>query len=331
MVKMVPLQIGGELLGSYSEALTVYLSSRQPANLLEARELGQAALSSGVGVCELCGIHQEVVARVLPGLQGMNRPAREERPPHLSETPEDLFAALDVAGTFLVESVAPFDADHRDVSRSNSALRHYNQKLEDELYRLTRVVYDDALQLLAAARVAMAGVVGELKPSLRKRSAEVESLLDQVHDHLAACSTGLLPRVLIDLGLGSAIESLCRRFSRMAAFDLLLEDASERLAGETGIAICRTILEALSNIQQHAKATRVTVRLYRESHLIHCSICDNGVGFDASAVLQRARERGSGLAIMAEILRSVGARLAVESMPAAGTTLRISVAEDATC
>lgn len=329
---MVPLQTGDELFGSYSEALTVYLSRKQPPDLLEARALGQEALNRGVGVSELCGMHQEVVARVLPGLHDPNRTPDEDTPPALLGGHEDVLAALDAASAFLAESMTPFDADHHDVRRSNSALRHYNQKLENELYRLTRAVYDEALQLLAAARMAMADLVGELKPSQSDRSTEIEGLLDQVHDHLAACCTGLLPRVLVDLGLKSAIESLCRGLSKTASFNLMLESAIDPLPGETGIAIYRTVLEALSNIQQHAKATRVTLRLYRERHLVHCCISDNGVGFDPSPVLQRAHERGSGLAIAAELLRSAGARLTVESVPAAGTTLRISIGGmDATC
>ena len=297
-----------EISSPYSEALRAYLTGHESA-LRRAREIGKAALDSGACASEMCAVHHESVGQMLGSLKG-----------------QEAIDAVSAAGAFLVESMAPFDANQHDLRRSNIALRYQNNKLESELRRLSHAVYDEALQCLAAARLGLAGSADESQPA-RGPSNEVASLLDRAEEHLTTCSAGLRPRVLEDLGLGPAIQTLSMRFSQATQLDVRAEAAIGPLRPEVGIALYRAVLEALTNVQQHARANRVRIRLCEECSVLQCSIRDDGVGFDVSRILCGTDDRGSGLLSISESLRSVGGTLVVESVPGGGTEVKISVCQ----
>jgi hypothetical protein len=51
--------------------------------------------------------------------------------------------------------MSTFEFNQREFRQSNTALRYQNRKLEDQVSRVTRVVFEEALQLLAAADLAL--------------------------------------------------------------------------------------------------------------------------------------------------------------------------------
>jgi two-component system NarL family sensor kinase len=76
----------------------------------------------------------------------------------------------------------------------------------------------------------------------------------------------------------------------------------------------RVAQEALTNIDKHAGASRVDLRLIQRRSGVRLSIADDGRGFDAAA-LQLDPRRGIGLRNMQERLASVGGHCAVQSRP----------------
>jgi signal transduction histidine kinase len=234
--------------------------------------------------------------------------------------------AVAAAGTFFALAMEPFETREHELRRSNIALRYQNKKLESDVHRFTQVVYDDALQLLAAARLAIAASAGESKAAGCGPLNEVEGLLEQAEKQLATCSAdNLRLRVLEDLGLGAAIQSLACRFSDSARLEITTEGTIGPVPAEIGMSLYRSVLEALTNVAQHARANRVTVRLYEESSVIHCSIRDDGIGFDVPAVLPGTELHGSGLGSMAERLRCVGGTLYIHSAAGRGTEVRMCI------
>ena len=300
-------QHGGDLLAPYSEALFAYLTDGQDSDLRRARELGHAALGRGVGVSEICSVHQESVQRILGDLMPCPGAAA------------DGVAALTAAGTFLSESISPFEENRRELRRSNTALRYLNSRLENELQRFTHSVYAEPMQLLAAARLAMAG-----SSFSDPETGTVPGLLDQIDEQLAACTGDLMPRVLEDLGLECAIASLSRRFTETVKLDVRVDSAIGTVPHTVGVVLYRAVLEALTNVQRHAHANCVGIRLCAERSVIRCSIRDDGVGFDARSCCW-CEERPSGLALIAESIRSLGGTLTIDSTPGAGTEIRISI------
>ncbi|MCJ7622082.1 MAG: ATP-binding protein [Anaerolineaceae bacterium] len=76
--------------------------------------------------------------------------------------------------------------------------------------------------------------------------------------------------------------------------------------------------EALENIDRHASAARVSVRLKREKGILMLSVSDDGAGFDST---RRPSERQFGLTGMRERAELVGAKLTISSEPGGGTRI----------
>jgi len=94
----------------------------------------------------------------------------------------------------------------------------------------------------------------------------------------------------------------------------------------TKIFLFRIIQEALSNVQKHAKADRVTIRLDIDLELLRVTITDNGVGFDMETVLRDPEKWDHfGIKGILERARLVGGEGRVESKKGQGTTIVVEV------
>jgi signal transduction histidine kinase len=298
-----------KLVGPYSKALQDYLRQPRKMELRRAGELGRDAMESGLGLAEMSAIHHESVRLCLSGQ---------------SLTAQETTHALTAAGKFLAGSMAPFEANRREFRRSNTVLRYQNGKLEDQVNRVSRVVFDEAMQLLAAAGLALDRANCSLPATTRGNLYDVQSLLDQIGEQLAACTVDLQPRVLEDLGLGAAIQSLSRRFQAVAQIDISA-DAAGLLEPKAGLVLYRAVQEALTNAGRHARARNVEIRLYSDGGGVQCSVRDDGIGFDSSRLFSGTAERGSGLLSIWESLRLIGGTLAVHSRLGGGTEVAITI------
>ncbi len=70
----------------------------------------------------------------------------------------------------------------------------------------------------------------------------------------------------------------------------------------------RIAQEALTNIQRHAAASDVHLRLSGDQKMVKLTVGDNGAGFDIGRVAQNPK-RGIGLRNMHERLEAIGGKL----------------------
>ncbi len=93
------------------------------------------------------------------------------------------------------------------------------------------------------------------------------------------------------------------------------------------MSLYRAAQEGLTNIQKHAQASRVTVRVTLDEGAARLYVGDDGRGFDA-AILERLpsnRNEGFGLQGVRERLELVGGSMKVESHPHQGAQLFITI------
>lgn len=94
----------------------------------------------------------------------------------------------------------------------------------------------------------------------------------------------------------------------------------------TKIFLFRIIQEALSNVQKHARADRVSIKLDIELELLRVTITDNGIGFDLEAVLRDPEKWDHfGIKGILERARLVGGEGRVQSKPRKGTKIIVEV------
>ena len=132
-----------------------------------------------------------------------------------------------------------------------------------------------------------------------------------------------------DLGLVPALQALVEGIARRSGLSVKLESSlDDRAPPRVETALYRVVQEALANVMRHARATNVTILLYRDGDgALRCMFRDDGVGFDIGAVLSRKDRGGLGLVGIRERLNAIGGTLQLHSQPGWGTELRIEIQE----
>jgi signal transduction histidine kinase len=164
---------------------------------------------------------------------------------------------------------------------------------------------------LPADKLAVAqGEVAELRGATEKVAFSVREVARRLHS-----------TTLQHLGLGKALESLCRTFSQQHQIDVNLQaEDPGNLGDDISLCLFRVAQEALNNAVKHGHAKQITMVLAREAGSIRLQIKDTGIGFDPAA-----RREGLGLVSMQERLRLVGGKLAIRSLPSQGTVIEAVV------
>ncbi len=208
---------------------------------------------------------------------------------------------------------------------AEEAIRDLSRRLiqaqEDERARLARELHDDLTQRLArlaidAGRAEQEGGGSRAEATMRLVREGLVRLSEDVH----ALSYRLHPSLLEDLGLADALQVECDRFGSLSgiAVDLALRDVPQPVSRGAALCLFRVAQEALRNVDRHARARAVEVRLQGLDGGLQLAVQDDGVGFDPAAVRER---RSLGHASMRERVHLAGGELDIESAPGQGTTI----------
>lgn len=125
-----------------------------------------------------------------------------------------------------------------------------------------------------------------------------------------------------DVGLGMALTSATKDYSDRTGqvVELISDRESESLSDRRAELVFNITLEALRNMEHHAKASHVKIELrVTDGRFLEFSIRDNGMGFDPS----RSFPGHYGLVGMHEQAEQIGATLTIKSTPGKGTSLEL--------
>ncbi|MFN3936665.1 MAG: cache domain-containing protein [Gemmobacter sp.] len=223
-----------------------------------------------------------------------------------------LAALLAVFGSGLVITV-------RERRLADAKLKALTQRVfdtqEEERGRVARELHDSISQILVGARYAL---------ELARRRQQIgddragESLdqgigrLNGAIQEVRRISRDLRPGLLDDLGLGPALQALAEDFGRRTgiAVDFVTNPFRNRLDADAKIALYRIAQEALTNVERHAGASRVTVLIRGTPRGAVLRIEDNGRGMPPGP---DAAKGGLGLRNMAERIEQLDGTLRILS------------------
>jgi signal transduction histidine kinase len=161
---------------------------------------------------------------------------------------------------------------------------------------------------------------------VRDRLDKVRAPLRQCASELRRLSHELRPPVLDDLGLIPALEFLADGVSGRIGVPIAVTGSlAGRPSGPVEVAVYRVIQEALSNVAKHAHASNVVIAIRQSESTLHCSVRDNGTGFDISGVAARRADRGLGLLAIGERINALGGTHQIVTAPGEGTELLLAV------
>jgi two-component system NarL family sensor kinase len=203
------------------------------------------------------------------------------------------------------------EADHK----LRLLARQVVKSQEDERAHLSRELHDGTSQTLVSIKLLLEAAQAQVDRA--ERSAPLAKALARLNDALHEVrniSHRLRPAELDVLGLPAALEQMGREFSEHSemAFDMRVGGAASPLPDAVSTVLFRVTQEALTNIEKHADAGEVQLRLVFGATGVRLRISDDGIGFDAQAVALDPR-RGIGLRNMRERVDSIGGQFSVRS------------------
>ena len=248
----------------------------------------------------------------------------------------------DAAGTVTGASTIARDTTERH--RAEEATRTSQQQLralsahlqtvrEEERTRIARAVHDELGQVLTGLKMELAlleeswgrSTPRDLRAPYEGAFRRMESLVDRSIQTVRIIATELRPMMLDQLGLVAAIEWQADEFLKASGIpcDLSLPGDEMALDRDTSTALFRVLQESLTNVVRHAKASKVSVRLWNDDQTTVLQIQDNGIGIAAHSTIAAATSFG--LLSMKERAFMLGGSLDVTSSPGAGTTITARV------
>jgi signal transduction histidine kinase len=199
-------------------------------------------------------------------------------------------------------------------------LKTVSTAVDNERKRFANQLHDDALQKLTAAELQLQRVAESPRPN-EQALGQARSLLDQTEDALRRLLFEVRPPALEEpAGLQESIRDRLMMLRSLTGVQPELElDLPDELPYEFKSTIFRQLAEALTNIEKHAGATRVQVRLKTSDSGVHGMVVDNGRGF---VVAERNNIPGHmGLLAVKERALMAGGWYKIESQPGLGTSI----------
>lgn len=302
-----------EFEAAYAAALRDYAMGGGETVLGRAYELGRRAIAERKSLLELVSIHHQILRELF-----------QNSPDRTSQT--DL---VNTSCDFFSECVSPYEMAQRGFQDGVKALRQLNETLEEEIKRIAYSVHDEAGQLLVAVHLALANLAQDIPQAQRGQITQIEDMLTEVEKQLRRYSHELRPTILDDLGWIPAIRFLAEGVSKRANLPIHIETKlTNRLPGPAETTLYRVVQEALTNAVKHAQAKNIWIRAWLKDHVLHCSIRDDGAGFDPQAVQASGGRKGLGLVAMRERLSAIGGTLWIESSQRRGTEILIKLPKE---
>ena len=202
------------------------------------------------------------------------------------------------------------------------------QGQEAERMRLARELHDDTIQrLILLNQKAGLSAYDHEESEAAADLQTMQEMIGETIDHLRLFIHELRPTYLNELGLVTALGSLVKETRERSELLVEFETSGNvcRLDEATELSLYRIVQSALSNVVQHAEATTVEVRLDFRPNSINLTIEDDGQGFTYVDEVALATEGHYGLIGMRERAELLGAQYAIESSPATGTKISVSL------
>lgn len=198
--------------------------------------------------------------------------------------------------------------------------RHIGLELHDELGQSLTVL---RLQLRSIQKSLPPGSL-QISDKCENAKAHIECIIENVR----RLSHELCPSSLEDLGLDESITMLAEDFAKHTKLqvDVQTQKIGKLFALKARTLIYRIFQEALTNIQKHAQAQKVAIKIERKKTSVDIQIADDGNGFAKERQSTgKAYKAGLGLTAMEERARMLGGTMNVYSTIGIGTRVAFNI------
>jgi signal transduction histidine kinase len=196
-----------------------------------------------------------------------------------------------------------------------------------ERRKLAQALHDDVIQDLAGLGYALSATVSHLPadgdPKAGAMLRTADTMVHQSIGHLREILADIYPLHVEHADLASVLDDLAEPLRQRGVRTDVDVPTDIPLSPQTKAGLYRAVRELLRNVENHAQATRVEVRVEHVGDQVVVRVADDGVGFDSAAHLPA---RGHvGLGIMRDVVRERGGDLVISSSPGEGCCATVSL------
>jgi PAS domain S-box-containing protein len=229
----------------------------------------------------------------------------------------------------------------RRLTRQADAYRRRLRVLADRLTaqeglerrRVATQIHDTVVQTLSLATIRLGGVMAAVEQAglsgPRQRIEGVRRLLDRGTAECRGLMEDLMPSLLYEAGLPTALEDFAEKQSEVDGASIAVEtdDPMDFLNEALRSLLFQCARELIMNALKYAGRCEIRVSLSSAADAVQLRVQDNGRGFDPAALDGQSYDEngGFGLFNIEERLDNLGGRLEIDSAPGRGTTATVRV------
>jgi len=216
-----------------------------------------------------------------------------------------------------------------------SLYRLYVKEVElaiaEERTRIACDIHDGLVQTLVGLNYRLDYCADQIeKNPLRsiQTVSETKKLLKEAISEAREVIFNLRPIDLVRSGLFPSLANYLKTYEKQYQIKTALKTSgNERsISSQAKIFVFRIVQEALANVQKHARAEKVEVKVEIGTLSLHAAIVDNGIGFDWRKIKNHPQKSSSfGLKAIAERARLLGGEAEILSRPREGTRVMIEI------
>jgi signal transduction histidine kinase len=154
--------------------------------------------------------------------------------------------------------------------------------------------------------------------------SRAEKIAQEGLEEARAAITQMRGSAVRETGIGPALRNAFERFTNLTgiAGSFFADSDAAGFGDERAETLLRMAQETLRNVERHARATEVSIRLeLTNREMLELCIKDNGIGFDP----QRPQPGHYGLVGLREQAQIIGADLEIDSTANEGTSIRVAL------
>lgn len=219
---------------------------------------------------------------------------------------------------------------YREHVHADRLLDHISFAQENERKRVAVDIHDGVAQWLVGAsydiKLCSRLIAESNYPEVELTLEKVTNILQNSLKELRRAISNLPLPPLEEIGLVEVIHRLAEKVKEEGIeCDLNIPDNLQYITLAQQKTSYWFILESLTNVRKHARATHVTINIENLQNMISIKITDNGIGFDLEQVMKsKVSMEHIGLLGMTERADYLNGNFYINSIPGEGTTVNLS-------
>jgi two-component system NarL family sensor kinase len=199
---------------------------------------------------------------------------------------------------------------------------------ESERKRLAQEIHDGLGPLLSTIRLNIGSINAKenLDQETHQRLDRVEILVNEVTQDMRDISHALMPSAIVDFGLVTALENMCRKAneSENIKIDFFSKKSETPLEPNKELGLYRISQELLNNALKYSQAQNIQVQLIQHPDALVLTVEDDGVGFDLKKQIEKT-DKGIGLRNIETRVGLLNGNYDIETSPNNGVFTTIEI------